>query len=195
MKGLRGMISRDIARPLIVMNRPVVGTLSILALLGGGLYFAWSYKDKPVFEPGQNSYEGAAARSAIQAWLELPLPASASDVHTSMEEIGRTKVVYARFDVPPVELPALFDQGSRFPEAAKLVADASLVQAMGSLGDPMRPWWQVDQLTDATAAQKSGKRNVAPAALKWRVQVCAGTAAGGMTRVYIAFSEEPVEEK
>ena len=176
------------------MNRPVLGTVSILALLGGGLYFAWTYKDSTSQSPPR-PYQGAAARSALQAWLDLPLPASATDVHCSMEVLERTQLVYARFDIPPIELPSLFDQQRRFPESTRWVADASLLQSMGALADPQRPWWEVDKIPGAVGAQKSGTRNVAPATLKWRVQVCAASLSPSLTRVYIAFLEEPAEAK
>src|SRR5690349_8222848 len=65
------------ASSVSTMNRPVIGTISILALLGGGLYFAWNYKDAAP-QTTRASYEGAAARSAIQSWLDLALPNSAS---------------------------------------------------------------------------------------------------------------------
>jgi len=104
------------------MNRPVIGTISILALLGGGLYFAYTYKDKAM--PGVlPTYEGAAARSAIQAWLDLPLPASAQNVHCMTENIEPSKLVYACFDIPTVDLPSIFDQPKRYPLYGELVAD------------------------------------------------------------------------
>jgi len=176
------------------MNRPVLGTISILALLGGGLYLASTYKDKPA-DPVRTNYEAAAARSAIQSWLELPLPGSASNVHCMVENLERTKLVYACFDLPTVEMVSLFDRQTRFPMWTEMVADPALLQAMQALSDGQKPWWQIGQVADTVCAQKAGKRNVAPAALKWRTQVCAIPISETTKRVFIAFSEEPVEEK
>jgi hypothetical protein len=175
------------------MNRPVIGTISILALLGGGLYFAYTYKDKAM--PGAvPAYEGAAARSAIQAWLDLPLPASARNVYCMTENIEPSKLVYACFEIPTVDLPSIFDQPQRFPIYSELVADPGLVQAMNALADARRTWWKIDP-KGAVCAQKSGKRNVAPATLKWRAQVCSVPISPEMSRVFVAFSEEPAEAK
>jgi hypothetical protein len=175
------------------MNRPVLGTISILALLGAGFYFAWTYRNQP--GPSvRRSYEEAAARSAIQAWLELPLPASAVDIHCMVEDLERTKLVYARFDIPTIDLPPLFDQPGNYPNYGELVPNPSLLEGMKALADPQRPWWQLD-LPNPLCAQKSGKRNVAPAALKRRVQVCAAPLSASISRVFVAFSEEPVDEK
>ena len=175
------------------MNRPVIGTISILALLGGGLYFAYTYKDKA--NPGVvPAYEGAAARSAIQAWLDLPLPASAQNVHCMTENIEPSKLVYACFDIPTVELPSIFDQPTRFPLAAELVPDPGLVEAMNALADAQRPWWRINP-KGAVCAQKSGKRNVAPATLKWRAQVCSTPISPEMSTVFVALSEEPADTK
>src|SRR5580765_7652030 len=117
------------ASSVSTMNRPVIGTVSILALLGGGLYFAWNYKDAAP-QNNRASYEDAAARSAIQSWLDLALPNSASQIHCSVENLERTKLVYARFDIPPVELPGLFDRQPRFPAAAELVSNPELLRGM-----------------------------------------------------------------
>lgn len=174
------------------MKRPLFGSICILIILGAGLYFAWEFKDSQT-QPGRSAFEGAAARSAIQAWLDLPLPPTATDVHCAMEEIENAKLVYVRFDVPPIELPSLFDQQPRFPAAIELKPDDTLFHAMSALADPLRPWWQMEQLKSVRCAQKLGKRNVAPASLKWRTQVCAAGVSPEVTRVFIAFSEEPAE--
>lgn len=177
------------------MNRPVLGTISILALMGAGVYVAWNYyKDSPAAPTARTTYEGAAARSAIQAWLDLALPPSSTDVRCMVEDLERNKLVYARFDLPSVELLSLFDQPARYPRPGELVTDPSLLEAMKALADPQRPWWQLDS-PGAVCAQKSGKRNVAPATLKWRVQVCTVPLSDSTTRVFVAFSEEPADEK
>lgn len=175
------------------MNRPVLGTISVLALLGGGLYFAYTYKDKAPTGVVP-TYEGAAARSAIQAWLDLPLPASAQDIHCMTDNLEPSKLVYARFDIPTVDLPSIFDQPQKYPLYAELVADPGLVRAMNALADSQRPWWQIKS-TGALCAQKSGKRNVAPAALKWRAQVCSTPVSPTISRVFVAFSEQPADDK
>jgi hypothetical protein len=172
------------------MKRPIIGTISILALLAGGLYVGWNYRDK-VPEATRNSY-GPAARSAIQASLDLILPPTSGEVYCYEEDVERTKLVFARFDVPTLELPALLADQPQFPALADLAADPALLSGMIAQADPARrAWWQPEQLRNPTCAQKSGKRNAQPAVLKWRVQVCVAPLSAQTTRVYVAFSEEP----
>ena len=175
------------------MNRPVVGTLSILALLAAGLYFAFNYKDSSGGDDARKSYQGAAARSAIQAHLDLALPKQAEDIHCFVEEVDRTKLVFARFDVSPIEIPSILGQHLRLPAPGDLKPDATLQSAMAALVDPRRSWWQIDPADKSlSCAQRSGQRNVAPATLKWRVQVATTSPPGSATtRVYVALSEEP----
>ena len=172
------------------MKRPVLGTISILAILAVGLYLGYVYRDR-LPESNRNS-AGPAARAAIQSSLDLLLPATAGDIRCYEEDVERAKLLFARFDVPTAELPALLDQRPIFPAYAELKPDPELHRAMAAQADPLkRPWWDVEHLKELTAAQKSGRRNAAPAVLKWRAQVAATPLGPSVTRVYIAFSEEP----
>jgi hypothetical protein len=172
------------------MKRPVVGTISILALLAAGVYLAFLYKDAPQDVPVR-CYEGAAARAAIQSSLEFSLPPGAADVHCCIEALGRTQLVFARFDVSPIELPGLFGEQPRYPGLDEFKADPQVRQSMAAMADASRPWWQVGRHETATFAHRSGQRNVPPAALRWRVQVATAQVSTASTRVYVAFSEEP----
>jgi hypothetical protein len=67
-----------------------------------------------------------------------------------------------------------------------------MLSAMATLSDPKRPWWQVEKLKGAVCGQKSGRRNVAPATVKWRVQICMADVSATTTTVYVAFAEEAV---
>jgi hypothetical protein len=172
------------------MKRPLISTISILALLAGGLYVGWNYRDKAT--DATRNYYGPAARSAIQASLDLIVPPSAGDVYCYEEDVEKTKLVFARFDIPAFEVAPLLAQQPQFPAASDLAADPALLTGMIAQADPARrAWWQPEQLRNPTCAQKSGKRNASPALLKWRVQVCAAPLSSQTTRVYVAFSEEP----
>ncbi|HSI34547.1 MAG: hypothetical protein ACAI43_20390 [Phycisphaerae bacterium] len=190
------------------MKHPVLGTLALLAILAGGLYAAWWYKGQPLEMGGTRATQGAGARSALQASMGLILPPSASDVYAYEEEAERTKLVFARFDIPAVDLPALLDQRRdaelTFPSAADLKADADVLGQMGAQRDARRAWWNVDGAEAASGtgavrtprnfrcAQKMGQRNSGVAKIRWRVQVCAGDLDAMTSRVFIAFSEEAV---
>jgi hypothetical protein len=184
------------------MKRPVIGTIVILALLAGGLYLGFTYR-APATDATRNS-SGPAARAAIQASLDLMLPPTANAVQCHEQDVERAKRVYARFDVPSVELPELLEQAPIFPKVAELKPNAELVTAMAGQSDPVkRPWWDLAQAAapssdgmeaGVTAAQRSGRRNAAPAVLKWRVQMAAMPFGPGVTRVYVAFTEEPAGE-
>jgi hypothetical protein len=182
------------------MKRPVVGTLSVLALLGLGVFLALHFRDEAKSPDGDASYEGAAARARFMAQFDFALPASADDVHYATEFLDRTQLTFVRFDVPSAELPTLVPEDKRLPGYDELRADPALVQAMSVLTGPQRPWWQVGAFArdgaTVVAGQKSGQRQVAQAGTRWRVQLCAGGIGAGaattMTRVYIAASEEPL---
>jgi hypothetical protein len=174
------------------MKRPVLGTLSILALLGAGIYLAVQYKDEAQAPRAADAcYEGAAARSKFMDQFDFALPAAADDVRLCVEYAERTQLSFARFDVPAAEMVALFPERSRFPEWADLRADAALVQSMSVLTGAQRPWWQLAPSKEAVAAQKSGQRTAAGTTLRWRAQVCAAPLSQGVMRVYVAASEEP----
>lgn len=176
------------------MKRPVLGTVSILVLLGVGVFVALKYKDAPPREAPKTCYEGAAARQAILGALELALSGNARDVWCCVEMLGRTQLVFARFDVSDAELAGLFDGRSRFPRLGDLKADLGLIRSMNELASPARPWWQVGQLANPTAAQTSGRRGAGPSAVKWRIQLCTSPLNPSGARVYVAVSEEPVGE-
>ena len=106
---MRGCALRFPARVPGPMKRPVLGTLSILALLGGGIYLAVQYKDDAQSPRTADAcYEGAAARSKFMEQFDFALPASADEVRLCVEYVERTQLSYARFDVPAAELIALF---------------------------------------------------------------------------------------
>lgn len=178
------------------MKRPVLGTISILVLLAGGLYLGlYQFRDR--VEDNARAYSGAAARSAIQSSLELLVPPTAGNVYCQQEDVERTKLVFARFDLPTLEAPALLDQRPIFPAYTELKADPATARAMSALADRAeRPWWDLPpEPRETVCGQKSGKRNAAPAVLKWRVQVAATAISPSTSRVYIAFAEEPAETK
>src|SRR3954447_16532692 len=138
------------------MKRPVVGTLSVLALLGAGIYLAVQYKDDAQApRMADASYEGAAARSKFMEQFDFALPAAAEDVRFGVENVDRTQLTFARFDVPEVEYPALFPEQSRFPATSDLRANGPLVESMSVLASPQRPWWQIAPSKEAVAGQKS----------------------------------------
>ena len=191
------------------MKRPVVGSIALVLILAGGLYLAWQYKDR-VREDGTRATSGAAARSAIQASFGIILPATASGVYCYEEDLEKTKMAFARFDIPTIDLPTILDQRRdgdlAFPMASDLKVDGETLGQMGAQRDARRPWWNVDRtdsgagsgasadsrtLRNPTCAQKLGVRNSGSAQLRWRVQVCAGDLDSMTSRVYIAFSEEP----
>jgi hypothetical protein len=183
------------------MKRPVLGTISILLLLAVGLYLGlYQFRDRvpggTAGTDGNRSYSGAAARSAIQANLDLIVPATAGTVYCQDEDLERTKLVFARFDVPTIDLPSLLDQRPIFPAYADLKPDPVITRAMAAQADAtQRPWWDLKpEAKETLAGHKSGKRNAAPAVLKWRIQVAAIPLPGGASRVYIAFSEEPAAD-
>jgi hypothetical protein len=176
------------------MKRPLLGTISIFVLLAGGLLLGWNYRDR-IPEGARNS-AGPAARSSIQASLDLILPPTAREVYCFEEDVERTKLVFARFDVSTIELAPLLAEQPQFPSVGDLTADPALLTGLIAQADPAkRAWWQPEQLRNPTCAQKSGRRNASPAVLKWRVQVCAAPMSQQMMRVYVAFSEEPVGGK
>jgi hypothetical protein len=172
------------------MNRPVIGTLCVLALLALGLYLGWTYKDHS--DQDRGNWSGPAARSAIQASLDVVLPPTAGEVHCYEEDAGHARRLYATFDLPPAELPTLLYQRQMFPEVGQLKTDPSLVSTMLAQADPLkRPWWRLEPLpADTVAGEKSGRRTGAPAAIKWRVQVCAAPLSPQATRVLVLLSEE-----
>jgi hypothetical protein len=178
------------------MKRPVIGTISILVLLAVGLYLGL-YRFRDRVEDGARAYSGAAARSAIQSSLELLVPPTAGNVYCQQEDVERTKLVFARFDIPTIDLPALLDQRPTFPAYGDLKADPATARAMAALVEPGgRPWWDLNlEAKELASGQRSGKRNAAPALLKWRVQVAALPISPSTSRVYIAFAEEPAEGK
>jgi hypothetical protein len=178
------------------MKRPVVGTLSVLALLGLGVTLALNFKDEAKAPNADATYEGAAARARFMGEFDFALPPTAGDVHFAVEFLDRTQLTFVRFNVPESELPGLVPDQNRLPAYNELRADPALVQAMAVLTGPQRPWWQVAQLgKEVAAGQKSGQRQVAQAGTRWRVQMCAGAVGpGAMTRVYIAASEEPLSK-
>jgi hypothetical protein len=177
------------------MKRPVLGTLSILALLGAGIYLAVQYKDEAQAPRAEDKcYEGAAARSKFMEQFDFALPATAEDVSLCVEYPTRTQLTFVRFDVPEIEYPALFPETGRLPVTADLKADEDLVNTMKLLASDRRPWWRVGPTKDAVAGQKSGQRAAAGTTLRWRTQVCAAPVARGVMRVYVACSEEPLGE-
>src|SRR5436190_4627017 len=156
---MRGCALRFPARVPGPMKRPVLGTLSILALLGGGIYLAVQYKDDAQSPRTADAcYEGAAARSKFMEQFDFALPASADEVRLCVEYVERTQLSYARFDVPAAELIALFPERSRFPEWSDLRPDAALVEPMSVLTSPQRPWWQLTPSKDAVPCQKADQR-------------------------------------
>lgn len=183
------------------MKKPLAAIISVAAVLGAGLYVGYKYRDQGAEYQQSGTWRGPAARSKVQEYLELILPMSAQDVLCRAEELGSGKFVYIKFDVASADVAPLLAQSRgvenipSLPPPNSLVKDVTLQKAMAELADPRsRPWWQVDQLADAVCGQRSGTRNLGPAQLKWRVQVCYAHLNTSMARMYIAFSEEAVKK-
>ncbi len=178
------------------MKHPVVGTIALLAILAGGAYIGWQFKDRRV--EGVRNTSGPAARAALQASLGLELPRSAYDPSCFEEDLEKTKLVFAGFDIPAIELPDLLsqlhDSNLTLPGFQELTSDNTLFESMklqSSKVDPRHVWWKLEELKNPRCASRTGRRNSNQ--LVWRVQVCAGETSASNYRVYLAFSEEPAE--
>jgi hypothetical protein len=174
------------------MRRPVLGWLLILVLLAGGLVAGVLVRRESGTGRRVRTFAEPGSRAFIETSLRVILPATATNVTAAEDGEGASYRVLARFDVPPLEFPGVLEQNAMLPAAAELKEDEGSLEAIRVAGDPQtRAWWQPELLQGARCGVRAGRRNRGPGAVAWRVQVCAGEAEGGYTRVYLAMDEEP----
>ena len=174
------------------MRRSVLGWLLIPVLLAGGLVGGILARRGDADKPRARTFGEPGSRAFIESALRVILPPGATNITVAEEGEGASYRVLARFDLPPLEFPAVLEQNEMLPPAAALKEDDVLLEAIREAGDPhTRQWWQPDQLQGARCDVRAGRRNRGPGVVAWRVYVCAGQVDGGYMRVYVAMDEEP----
>jgi len=142
------------------------------------------------------SWAGGSTRAAtpeqiLSSSAGIVLPASARNVQ-AQEKALMVLWVLGRFDLPDEDLAALLIQTPRAPKLASLQPDREKVEQLSKLGG--RPsWWQLGELRDPRYAEQTGI-DTWPNGSRWEwvFRVCAGAIdEKGITRVYVAYSEEP----
>ena len=173
------------------MKRPVLGTITILVLLCGGLYVGYTLRHGGAGRPVSRAYADSGARAFIEKALRIIVPYEAREVLAAEEGAGGSHSVLARFDLPPRELDSVLRQNETLPQATELKEDAAVLERMATLADAgKRPWWQPQRLSGAQCALRVGRRTAGSSIVTSTIYVCAGTGEAGDMRVYVALVEE-----
>jgi hypothetical protein len=173
------------------LKRPVLGTITILVLLCGGLYVGYTLRDGAAGRPVSRAYADSGARSFIEKALRVIVPYEAREVLAAEEGAGGTHAVLARFDLPPREVDSVLRQNETLPQMAELQEDPGSLELIGALANAAkRPWWQPGRLAGARCAQRVGVRRVGSSVVTSTIYVCAGTGEAGDMRVYVALVEQ-----
>jgi hypothetical protein len=173
------------------LKRPVLGTITILVLLCGGLYVGYTLRDGGAGRPVSRAYADSGARAFIEKSLRVIVPYEARDVLAAEEGAGGSHAVLARFDLPPREVDSVLRQNETLPQVTELKEDPAVLERMAGLAEAAkRPWWQPESLSGPQCAQRVGRRTAGSAVVTSTIYVCAGTAEAGDMRVYVALVEE-----
>jgi hypothetical protein len=186
------------------MKRPISGTAAILILGVGAVVISLKYQGRISGneELMGRTVVGPAALARIEDTLDLK-PRSTYKAYFVEDRVGNSTVYLARFDLPSLEVPAVFEHvPDFFPPMTDLRDDPEIIRALrDDYVDPKEnqrridelkrsEWWRPAELRKASCAQRSGKAARTSIRMKTQVAVAPLEGDSGLSSIYIALTME-----
>ena len=140
-------------------------------------------------EPNTGSSDQVDVAKRAETAFGIELPAGVTNVFF-FEQRAMTYWAFLRFDLSAHDqITFLADTPDGMPSAETLKRNSDVINVMVTSGKKL-PWWQVSQLIEPLASERSENKIIDSRPWHWTVRMCVASVDTNTQRVYLMRTEE-----